>query len=119
MLTTVDNLLLIPTLTNQSPAWLGRILAAADKAIKSYCKQNLELQQYTEYYSGNGQQDVILKQFPVLSGTTQIAAGSNGVALPTATINVVSTVGFPYSGTLAIQTAITTYTTVTYTGITE
>lgn len=47
-------------------------------------------------------------------GTT-IAAGSNSVALPTGTINVASTVGFPSSGTIFVTTATTT-ATVTYTG---
>jgi len=42
--------------------------------------------------------------------TTTIASGSNGVALPTGTINVASTSGFPASGTLYIGVSTTTTT---------
>jgi hypothetical protein len=48
-------------------------------------------------------------------GTT-IAAGSNGASLPQATINVVSTTGFPTSGTIFVYTSLGTQI-VTYTGI--
>jgi hypothetical protein len=47
---------------------------------------------------------------------TTIAAGSNGVSLPQATLNVASTAGFPSSGTLHVFT--TSWQTVTYTGVT-
>lgn len=46
---------------------------------------------------------------------TTIAAGSNGQALPQATINVASTTDFPTSGTLNVTTSLGTQT-VTYTG---
>lgn len=49
--------------------------------------------------------------------TTTIAAGSNGVALPTGTINVASTTGFPASGTLLVTTSLNTRL-VSYTGVT-
>jgi hypothetical protein len=48
---------------------------------------------------------------------TTIAVGSNGQTLPQTTINVVSTVGFPSSGTIAVVTSSGTVP-VTYTGIT-
>lgn len=48
-------------------------------------------------------------------GTT-IAAGSNGQSLPQATINVISTTGFPTSGTIFVYTSQGTQT-VTYTGV--
>lgn len=47
---------------------------------------------------------------------TTIAAGSNGASLPQATINVVSTTGFPTSGTIYVFTNQGTQT-VSYTGI--
>lgn len=50
------------------------------------------------------------------TGTT-ITAGSNGVSLPTSTINVVSTTGFPSSGTVAIVTSAGLQT-VSYVGTT-
>jgi hypothetical protein len=49
--------------------------------------------------------------------STTIAAGSNGAALPQATINVASTSGFPASGKITIA-AGGTNTEVTYTGTT-
>lgn len=48
--------------------------------------------------------------------TTTIAAGSNNVALPTGTINVASTTGFPGSGTIFIGPSTTTTTVVALTG---
>jgi len=55
--------------------------------------------------------------------STTIAAGSNNIALPTGTINVASTVGFPASGTLrlvsrtsASATAPPSIQVITYTG---
>ena len=48
---------------------------------------------------------------------TIIASGSNGVALPQSTINVVSTTGFPSTGTIFVFTSAGTQT-VTYTGTT-
>lgn len=47
---------------------------------------------------------------------TTIAAGSNGVSLPTGTINVASTTGFPSSGTIFVTTGAGTQT-VAYTGV--
>jgi hypothetical protein len=51
------------------------------------------------------------------TGSTTIAAGSNGVALPTGTINVASTTGFPTSGQVLI-TISGAQVLVSYTGIT-
>lgn len=54
--------------------------------------------------------------------TTAIAAGSNGAALPQATINVTSTAGYPQSGSILIRIAgadqIVTYTGITATSFT-
>lgn len=52
-----------------------------------------------------------------VGNSTTIAAGSNGQALPQATINVVSTTGFPASGTIFVTTSTGSYA-VTYTGTT-
>ncbi len=57
--------------------------------------------------------------------STTIAAGSNGIALPQATINVASAVGFPTSGTIRVVTSVSnsngntlSVQTVTYSGTT-
>lgn len=50
-----------------------------------------------------------------LNGQTVIAAGSNNVALPTGTINVATTTGFPTSGTILVTTT-SGVQTVNYTG---
>lgn len=127
MLTTVDNIRLIPGLSTAtvSDQWLNLIVASADEAIKKWCKRDLEMTAYTEYYDGNGQYDIILRQRPVWSGLTSIAAGSNGAVLPQATISVESTEGF-HPGilddpnapvpSLSIQTGTQSDTVVTYTG---
>ncbi len=51
------------------------------------------------------------------SGTT-VAVGSNGAALPQATINVASTTGFPSSGSATVQTSAAGAQVFTYTGVT-
>jgi len=53
-----------------------------------------------------------------LGCNTLIASGSNGLSLPQATINVVSTTTFPTSGTIFVYTSQGTQT-VTYTGVTS
>jgi len=52
-----------------------------------------------------------------VGNNTTIAAGSNGQSLPQTTINVVSTTGFPTSGTIFVTTSTGTFS-VTYTGTT-
>ena len=56
------------------------------------------------------------------TGTTTIAAGSNGAALPQATINVATTAGFPQSGQILIRISgadqIISYTGITATSFT-
>lgn len=125
-LTTLANVRAVPGLNNvvtAPDAWLNALIGAADNTIKRWCKQNLELRAYSEFLSGNDMPNLVLRQFPVLSGVTQIASGSNGAVLPQATINVVSTTGFDPGGradlpTLSVQTSQNTWTTVTYTGTT-
>lgn len=121
----------IPGMSNTATApvaCLNTLIGAADSAIKDFCKQNLELQSLVEYYSGNLQQDIICREYPVLSADTTISSLSNGAVLPTSTINVVSTKGFsPGTGSdpnavppaIAVQTGSNTYVTVTYTGVTS
>src|SRR5579864_1995858 len=49
---------------------------------------------------------------------TTVTAASNNVTLPTGTINVSSTAGFPTSGSIGVETVVNnsaTYTTVNYT----
>ncbi len=81
----MGNVVTVPT------QWLNLLIAAADATIRQWTKQGLTLRCYTEYLDGNEQTELVLQQFPLWSGTTQVADASNGVALPTATINVVST----------------------------
>lgn len=126
-------MLLLPGLSNSAAVplpWLNQLIGAADQAIKTYLKRDIELTAYVEFYSGSAQdlaRDIVLRQFPVLLGQAQIAAGSDQQTLPQPTINVVSTSGFhPGTGgnpnatppSISVQTGLTTYTTVTYTGTT-
>lgn len=123
-LTTVAEIRLIPEFASTariSDAYLELTIANADAAIKSYLKRDIEETNYTEYYSGIGQCDLVLRQCPVFAAETTITVASNGATLPVATLNVVSTTGFPTGSvsnpaTLSIQTGLTTCTTITYTG---
>jgi len=130
MLTDIVQVQAIVGMSNQAAApvaWLNTLIGAASQAIKTYLKRDIELTSYIEYHNGNTQRDIICRQFPVLAAQTQIAAGSDGLALPQATINVNSTAGFcggtfgnpnAQPPTISIQTGINTYTTVTYTSTT-
>ena len=135
MLTSVANKRMIPGYQNvvkYTDSWLTQIVAAADFAVKQYTKRWLELRSYTEYYDGSEQPDLVCRQWPVLCGTTQVAAGSNGQLLPGSggptTINVVSTTGFDPSGrsgtspndlpAVCFQTSPSSFASVTYTGVT-
>lgn len=115
------NLASVPT------AFINQLIGAADAAIKTYLKRDPELRAYVEYYNGNATPNLIVRQFPVLSARTTIAAGSDGATLPQSTIYVESTEGFD-TGTgadpdaekpaIAVQTGTSTWTTVRYTGVT-
>jgi hypothetical protein len=130
VLCTIEQVLNMPGLQNQAAiplAWLNDLLGEADAGIKLWCKRALELSAYTEFHSGDQTRDIILRQWPCLVGNTQVAAGSNGAVLPQATVNVVSTSGF-HQGTgsdpsqalpsVALQTGVSTYSVITYTGTT-
>lgn len=131
MLTTLAAIRLIPTLPAPNPVWLNSLLSSADAAIKSWCKRDLEQTTYpgtavsgrgdSGYYSGINDQDIPLRQYPVWNPGTTVAVGSNGVVLPTGTINVASTAGFPSSGPLCINFTSGTpqSTALSYTGITS
>ena len=133
MLCTASDVLAIPGMSNTAArptAWLNLLIGAADAHIKSWCKQNLELGYQTEYYNGNGQRDIVCREMPILVGNTTFAASMDGLTLPQSTITVASTTGF-HPGTgggtttlnnptpgFAIQTGVSTFAYVTYTGTT-
>lgn len=129
MLTSVDQVLLMPGMSGCSiPSnWLSSIVQAADAAVKKYCKRDLELRSYEQYYDGNAARDIILKQFPVWMGNSTLDASMDGLTLPQATITLASTSGFapgPPSGNnfltarkASIQVGVSTWTTISYTGI--
>ena len=134
MLCTIEDILSIPGMANQAAkpvAWLNRLIGAADAHIKTWCKQNLELAYYTDYYSGGGGRDIVCRQTPILFGQTTLAAAMDGLTLPQTTITVASTAGFhpglgggtsdairnPPPG-FSVQTGASTYAYVTYTGTT-
>lgn len=135
MLCTVEDVLAIPGMNNtpaRPTAWLNTLIGAADAHIKSWCKQNLELSAYTEYYNGTGNQDIIVREMPILLGQTTLAAAMDGLTLPQSTITVASTAGFnpglgggtsdalrnPPPG-FSVRTGVNTYAFVTYTGTTS
>lgn len=126
-LCTLADVLAIPGMRNSAanpPAWLDSLVTAMCRAVKKFTKQNIELRAWTEYHSGNEMPDLVLTQFPVLSGTTQLADSMSGLTLPQATIDVVSTTGFDEGGrsdgdpSITVQTGRGSFASVTYTGVT-
>lgn len=130
MLCTYENVLVTPGNCNVAArpvAWVNSLIGAASEAAKQYMKRDIELTSYTDFYSGEGQRDLVLRQFPVWAGNTYLDSSMNGVALPQATITVSSTAGF-HPGTagnpnavppaIAVLTGINSWSYVTYTGTT-
>lgn len=133
MLCTIQDVLNIPGLSNTAAipvAWLNALIGAADAHIKSWCKQNLEQAFWTEYYNGHEHPELVIREGPILLGNTTFAASMDGLTLPQTTVNVTTTAGFhpgtaggtvtlnnPLPG-FAIQTGVSTYAYVNYTGTT-
>lgn len=65
---------------SQEDARLGSLLAAADSWVKSYTGRDFERRTYTEFYSGNNTQSIVLRHRPVKSVTSVYAddAGQYG-----------------------------------------
>lgn len=64
-LTTVGRVQQVPELSNLDPGYLQTLVDSASRVIQDYTKQKLEQDTYTEYYSGNNQRDLVLRQIPV------------------------------------------------------
>jgi len=107
-------------LTNQVVSFAGlAALAGTTSSITTSQPLARDLRGYSVHIlSGpNAGATLEIQSNDFISSSTTIAAGSNGAALPQATINVASTAGFPASGTLRIAISGAN-TLVTYTGIT-
>lgn len=95
-------------------ALLTQALNGADAAVKRFCKRDLEDAVYTEYYSGHGMRDLVLRQWPVLTftltGTTIVS--STTVSGISSTANLIA--GMPVVGTgIASGTTIDTVASAT------
>jgi hypothetical protein len=69
-LTSIDRVLAIPGMAKYNaayPTYLPILIDAADRAVKGFLKRDIEEHTYTEYYSGNGREDIILRNIPVSS----------------------------------------------------
>lgn len=97
-----------------SGADVGRLLVLRSTTNPQY---NSGIFLIDGYDTGTNSYRINYRTGTFLNGTTTIAAASNNVALPTGTITVVSTTGFPTSGTILVDTNAGTQT-VTYTGVT-
>lgn len=93
---------------------VGRILVLRSTANPTY---NSGCFLIDGYDTGTNSYRIAYRTSIFLSGTTVVAAASNNVSLPTGTINVATTSGFPTSGTILVDTNAGTQT-VTYTGTT-
>lgn len=65
MLADVDALRLHLDLDGSKDALLTQILAGVDAAIASYTDRRLAQATYTEYYSGTGQAEIPLREYPI------------------------------------------------------
>jgi hypothetical protein len=62
----VKSVLNVPLSDTTQDPWLSALWQAAEKAVKSYCKQKFEYAaSYVEYYDGNSQPKIPLRQRPV------------------------------------------------------
>jgi hypothetical protein len=107
-------------LTNQTVQFAG--LLALDGSTTTLVTNQLlarDLRGYSVHImSGpNAGSTIQISSNTTFVGTTTIAAGSNGAALPQSTINVASTAGFPQSGRILIRISGADQL-ITYTGIT-
>ncbi len=66
-----------PLVVTVSNPVLQQILEAADRAVKDWCKRDLEQHTYTDYYCGTGLPDLPLRQRPV-SSITSLRLDQNG-----------------------------------------
>ncbi len=60
----------IPASNSSQDALITQLITEAQTIIANYCKRTFELTSYTEYYSGRGRRDVILKNRPVPTVTS-------------------------------------------------
>ncbi len=130
MLCTYSDVSAIPGMQNiaaRPVAWVNALIGAADRAVKMYTKRDLELTAYVAYHDGQGQRDLVMRQYPVWMGANYLDSSMNGVVLPQATITVTSTAGF-HPGTFGNPNAqppavglcvgINQWTWINYTGTT-
>lgn len=130
MLATAADLTNVPgmNLTAARPLpWLNKLLVCADAAVKRWTKRWFELAARVEYYDGQNQPQLVIRERPVWAAQANLTAPSIGQALPQSTISVTSTAGF-HPGTMGnpnvqapsigVVTGNTTVTFVTYTGTT-
>lgn len=64
-LSSLDLLKNLPDLPSVGDATLQQVLDAADQAVRDYCHQEFTQTARTEFYSGSGQRDLVLRQRPV------------------------------------------------------
>lgn len=81
----------VPMLNGQPTEYLNMVLTMAIAAVKAYCKRDLDAATYTEYYSGAGQADLVLRQSPVtaITSVNLDPAGNFGIpalAFPSTTL---------------------------------
>lgn len=99
---------------------IAAIHAGVEKSIKAYCGRDLESTTYKELYSGSGNQELILRQYPIISvqrisiGREPIITVKNTNQFTSASVSVTSTnVVLTLDGGSSTSLAIATYTTAT------
>ena len=90
----------IPLTNTSMDTQLTAFVAAADAAVKKWCKRDLESTTYSaDYYSGNNRPDLVLRQRPVTTLTSiwVDAAGFWGQGANAFASNTLQTVGRDYA----------------------
>jgi len=66
----IKGFLNIPSSNTSQDEWLEILRASAEASIKNYCNRDFEVATYTEYYTGQGKNYLVLRQTPVNSITS-------------------------------------------------
>lgn len=66
-LTSLAAVQMIPGMAKKPAAWLQSLVLAMDAAIIKYLQRNIELDDYTQFLSGKGRSEIVLKQTPIVT----------------------------------------------------
>lgn len=74
----LKTLLRIPPAETEGDSLLSYLIQGVDAGIKQYLKRNIEQAEYTEYYCGNAQNKLVLRNRPALVANMSVWFDPNG-----------------------------------------